>query len=95
MNKILLTILIGVFPIVIWGKQLNDKQYIYQRIDVREGLSYQVNCMTVSHRTGYAWMGTKNGIGRFDGYELKKYLNCNIDQLVEDHNNNIWALSSD
>lgn len=49
MNKILLTILIGVFPIVIWGKQLNDKQYIYQRIDVREGLSYQVNCMTVSH----------------------------------------------
>lgn len=38
MNKILLTILIGVFPIVIWGKQLNDKQYIYQRIDVREGL---------------------------------------------------------
>lgn len=95
MNKILLTILIGVFPIVIWGKQLNDKQYIYQRIDVREGLSYQVNCMTVSHRTGYAWMGTKNGIGRFDGYELKKYLNCNIDQLVEDHNNNIWALSSE
>lgn len=95
MNKILLTILIGVFPIVIWGKQLNDKQYIYQRIDVREGLSYQVNCMTVSHRTDYAWMGTKNGIGRFDGYELKKYLNCNIDQLVEDHNNNIWALSSE
>ena len=40
-------------------------------------------------------MGTKNGIGRFDGYEQKKYLNCNIDQLVEDRNNNIWALGSD
>ena len=88
MKKILLTVLVWILPTVLWGKQLSDKQYIFQRIDVREGLSYQVNCMTVSHRTGHAWMGTKNGIGRFDGYEQKKYLNCNIDQLVEDRNNN-------
>ena len=95
MKKILLTVLVWILPTVLWGKQLSDKQYIFQRIDVREGLSYQVNCMTVSHRTGHAWMGTKNGIGRFDGYEQKKYLNCNIDQLVEDRNNNIWALGSE
>lgn len=95
MKKILLTVLVWILPTVLWGKQVSDKQYIFQRIDVREGLSYQVNCMTVSHRTGHAWMGTKNGIGRFDGYEQKKYLNCNIDQLVEDRNNNIWALGSE
>lgn len=64
MKKILLTVLVWILPTVLWGKQLSDKQYIFQRIDVREGLSYQVNCMTVSHRTGHAWMGTKNGIGR-------------------------------
>lgn len=62
MKKILLTVLVWILPTVLWGKQLSDKQYIFQRIDVREGLSYQVNCMTVSHRTGHAWMGTKNGI---------------------------------
>ncbi len=39
--------------------------------------------------------GPKTVSGRFDGYEQKKYLNCNIDQLVEDRNNNIWALGSE
>ena len=48
MKKILLTVLVWILPTVLWGKQLSDKQYIFQRIDVREGLSYQVNCMTVS-----------------------------------------------
>lgn len=54
MKKILLTVLVWILPTVLWGKQVSDKQYIFQRIDVREGLSYQVNCMTVSHRTGHA-----------------------------------------
>lgn len=95
MNTALFTIIIAMCPLLLWGGQREDKQYIFLQIDMGEGLSYQVNCMTVSHRSGYAWMGTKNGIGRFDGYGLKKYLNCNVSQLVEDRNNNIWAVTSE
>ena len=48
--------------------------------------------MTVSHEKGYVWIGTRTGIGRFDGYELKKYLQGTIvTDLVEDKENTIWA----
>lgn len=53
-------------------------QYSFQQIDLNKlnnlnnGLSLNVSCMTVSHDKGYVWIGTRTGIGRFDGYELKK-----------------------
>lgn len=52
-------------------------QYSFQQIDLNKlnnlnnGLSLNVSCMTVSHDKGYVWIGTRTGIGRFDGYELK------------------------
>ena len=73
-------------------------QYSFQQIDLKNlnnlsnGLSLNVSCMTVSHEKGYVWIGTRTGIGRFDGYELKKYLQGTIvTDLVEDKENTIWA----
>ncbi len=40
------------------------------------------------------WVGTRTGIGRFDGYELKKYLHDNITHLFEDNENKIWAVTA-
>lgn len=39
-------------------------------------------------------MGTRSGIGRFDGYEFKKYLHDNITHILEDKENKIWAITS-
>lgn len=94
MNKILLTILISLLPLSMQGGTAESKQYIFQQIGVKDGLSHQVNCMAVSCHNGYVWMGTKNGIGRFDGHEQKKYLNSNISQLVEDQEHNIWVIAT-
>lgn len=73
-------------------------QYSFQQIDLNKlnnlnnGLSLNVSCMTVSHDKGYVWIGTRTGIGRFDGYELKKYLQGTIiTNLAEDKENTIWA----
>lgn len=68
-------------------------QYSFQQIDLNKlnnGLSLNVSCMTVSHDKGYVWIGTRTGIGRFDGYELKKYLQGTIiTNLAEDKENTI------
>ena len=65
--------------------------YLFQQILPEKGLSHQVNAIAVSFHNGYAWMGTNTGIGRFDGYELKRYLSVKIRQIVEDRSFRIWA----
>lgn len=49
------------------------KQYFFQQIPSQNGLSSMVRCMEVSQEKGYVWIGTRSGIGRFDGYEQRRY----------------------
>jgi hypothetical protein len=52
-------------------------------------------------RLGYIWIGTINGLARYDGYEFKRYFNNPNDSisipggivwsLFEDHKGQIWA----
>ncbi|WP_152285654.1 hybrid sensor histidine kinase/response regulator transcription factor [Flavicella marina] len=68
-------------------------------ISVSEGLSdYSVTCLLEDSR-GYIWIGTFNGLNRYDGYDIKKYRNTTnkkilvsnrIRSLWEDANGLIW-----
>ena len=63
----------------------------------------QVNKLLVD-KFGFIWVGTINGLARFDGYEFKRfYPNPNnpasihgliVWSLFEDHNGHIWAGSN-
>lgn len=75
------------------GKVTGNKQYTFQQISTQNGLSSSVRCLVVSHEKGYVWIGTRSGIGRFDGYELRKYLHDNITHIIEDKENTIWAIT--
>lgn len=75
------------------GKVTGNKQYAFQQISTQDGLSSSVRCLVVSHDKGYVWIGTKSGIGRFDGYELRKYLLGNITHIIEDEEHTIWAIT--
>ena len=70
-----------------------NTQYAFQQISTQNGLSSSVRCLVVSHEKGYVWIGTRSGIGRFDGYELRKYLHDNITHIIEDKENTIWAIT--
>lgn len=94
MKRILLAVLVSLLSLFPQSKAAGSKQYAFQRIDIRNGLSYSVRCLTVSHDKGYVWIGTRSGIGRFDGYELKKYLHDNVTHIVEDKEHTIWAITS-
>ena len=87
---IILTILLLISPL----KSRGNEQYAFQQISTQNGLSSSVRCLIVSHEKGYVWIGTKSGIGRFDGYELKVYRCGNITHIAEDKENNIWSRTS-
>ncbi len=68
---------------------------------VQDGLSnYWVNCL-YQDRQGFLWIGTQEGLNRFDGYSFRQYVfrsdtdssnrrNC-IWSIAEDEEGNIWA----
>ncbi|GAB3754220.1 hybrid sensor histidine kinase/response regulator transcription factor [Spirosoma pomorum] len=59
-------------PLLGHGQQKPD-EYRFEHITVNEGLSHSDVMCSVEDRAGFVWIGTNNGIDRYDGYELKNY----------------------
>jgi signal transduction histidine kinase/ligand-binding sensor domain-containing protein/DNA-binding response OmpR family regulator len=93
---------LGVVCVFAWtGKgvaQTND--YQFSRYNAEKGLSHnQVNCFLKDSR-GFVWIGTANGLNRFDGYSFRTFLHNPKDsttisdrqiiQLFEDPHGYIW-----
>ncbi len=86
---------VGVFP-------LQAGHYYYKQISLKDGLPSTVRCILTDEQ-GFVWIGTRSGLGRYDGHELKKYTHqANnpyslphnlINQMTEDKLNNIWILT--
>ena len=89
----MLTTLILFLLLLFPEKAVGNKQYAFQQISTQNGLSSSVRCLVVSQEKGYVWIGTRLGIGRFDGYELRKYLLGNITHIIEDKEHTIWTIT--
>ncbi|MGZ3833734.1 MAG: two-component regulator propeller domain-containing protein [Mucilaginibacter sp.] len=72
----------------------------FEHFGTREGLSQiNVNCIIQDSR-GFMWIGSRNGLNRYDGYKFVTYRhdskndsslsNNMITDLVEDRDGNIW-----
>ena len=65
--------------------QAQEIDYQFRNLSVENGLNHtDATCIGQDH-TGFIWIGTYNGLNRFDGYELKSYRNN--DQSA----NNVYA----
>lgn len=81
---------------------LQAEHYYYKQISLKDGLPSTVRCILTDEQ-GFVWIGTRSGLGRFDGHELKKYIHRHnhphslphnqILQIAEDKQNNIWILT--
>ncbi len=82
-------------PLPLWGTSgfPTGKQYFFQQIPMQSGLSSAVTSVQVCAEKGCVWVGTRAGIGRYDGYLSKTYLKESISQLLEDRNHIPWAVS--
>lgn len=78
----------------------NKKPLKFSRITVEDGLSQSwVRCI-LQDRYGFMWIGTDDGLNRYDGYEIKIYKNSPRDKksirgnailsLLEDSQGNFW-----
>ena len=72
----------------------------FEHIGTAEGLS-QINVTsTIQGSRGFIWIGTRDGLNRYDGYKFTIYRydakdintisSSTIDDIVEDKNDNIW-----
>ena len=80
---------------VLSGKE----QLIYTQISRKEGLTSTVNCI-YKEKDGDVWLGTPNGLYRFNGYELIHFTDSltkdrNIYRISKDKNGNFWVLTND
>ncbi len=95
MNRLLFLLLLLFYDIVAF-----PQQYLFQTYSIEEGLSQSVvNCVYQDSR-GLIWIGTQNGLNRFNGYDFTVFLynpddTCSISNnwiyaITEDGNGNLW-----
>ncbi|MDL2278407.1 hybrid sensor histidine kinase/response regulator [Parabacteroides sp. OttesenSCG-928-G07] len=78
----------------------NDYSHIFRHYQVRDGLSDNLVTGFIQDKNGFIWIGTRDGLNKFDGYTFKTYRDetiCNqlqnnnrIHHLDCDKNGNLW-----
>lgn len=99
-KSILHALLLLCCPLLHAQNEINFKQY-----SISEGLSQNTVYSMLEDREGIIWIGTEDGLNRFDGYEFTYYRhelkNANsisqnqVNALYQDKAGNIWIGTSD
>ena len=97
MKKLLLILLVLTF---FAAKAQNQKPY-FNTLSIRSGLPEARIETTLEDTDGFIWMGTQNGLVRYDGYNLKPYplldadglplITPSVRNLHQDRDGKIWA----
>ncbi len=70
-----------------------NPDYTFMRVSSKTGLSSSMVKAIVQDSYGFVWFGTKNGLNRYDGTDIRTF-NC-YDFSINQGNNNIGALYED
>lgn len=76
------------FPVVVPAQETN---YFFRNLTVEKGLSHTDATSIVQGSQGFIWIGTFGGLQRFDGHELRSFIN-DSDQLNTVYNNRIFQM---
>lgn len=97
MNQLLIKILFLLVPL--FAAVAANTQYYFNNIHEADGLSDNRVTSFLKDRTGFVWIGTKNGLNRYDGNEFHVFRpgpgnsisNEAVNDIVEDANGRIWV----
>jgi len=96
--------MIGVFLLPM--RTLLAQEHInFKHLTIDEGLSQNTVFCTVQDKAGFIWIGTEDGLNKYDGYEFTIYKHENnnpkslshsqINTLFEDPKGNLWIGTAD
>lgn len=89
--KILIIILLVLSS---FNQEITAQDFFFNNITVENDLSNnKVNCI-LEDSFGFIWLGTEDGLNRFDGYEIKIYRH-KPDEKNTISSNDIWSLFED
>ena len=86
------------FLIPLYG--IGQNQFAFKRFTTNEGLSRSYVKSIVQDQKGFLWLGTSDGLNRYDGYNFKVYRskpgtaytlsNNEMNVILEDHRHQLW-----
>jgi signal transduction histidine kinase/ligand-binding sensor domain-containing protein/CheY-like chemotaxis protein len=98
---------IGVFLLIIFSLFLpaqDRKEYEFEVISFKEGLSQNTVTSIIQDRDGFMWMGTQHGLHKYNGYDFIIYKkepknenslsDNNVEIMVEDRSGTLWVGTS-
>ena len=95
MKRIIICFWMVVFAQLAWSGTFSFRHY-----SVEDGLSYNTVSSIIQDRHGFMWIGTENGLNRFDGYSFREYRSSRtgknsmisnlITSMLEDPSGNFW-----
>ncbi len=65
---------LSILGILFWTAALAQKDFHFETFTTRDGLSHNEVRSLLRDSRGYLWVGTANGLNRFDGYEFEVFL---------------------
>jgi len=78
-----------------------QQKFKFTRLDINDGLSQNCVLCVLQDRRGFMWFGTRDGLNKYDGYQIRVYRNDPkdphsisnnfISAMVEDAQGNIWV----
>jgi len=93
-HNIILLCVVFLFPSI----AISQSPFTFEQFTLKNGLSENTVNAIVQTRDGYLWIGTANGLNRFDGKNFKTFYNYThtlqvnyIRTLFEDSKGNLWV----
>lgn len=98
------------YRILLWiliigsASQAQNPHINFDHISIKEGLSYDIVTSIIQDREGFIWIGTEDGLNRYDGYNFKIFKSDPsnsgsisddwITRIFQDSKGNIWVGTS-
>ena len=77
-----------------------QENFVFENFSIPQGLSNPTINTIIEDKYGFLWLGTNDGLSRYDGYEFKVYKNNPSDStslpgnsirtISEDNNGDLW-----